>query len=388
MAKRKESLEQTQESKDSLKLALEKLEKDYGVGTVISAGFKPQFYDIISSGSLELDIALGVGGWARGKIVELIGWESSGKSTLTYEAIAQAQNKNIKCVLIDGEHSFDPKYAKAIGVNVEDLIINQPDYGEQGYDVALKLMETGKIGLVVIDSQTALRPKKEIDGEVGASQLGLHARLMSEVMPKILGAAARNNVLVIFISQLREKIGVMFGSPETTNGGHALKFYAHVRARCSKTVLKEGDDAVSNKTTVKIIKNKLAPPFRIAEFNIVYGVGVDRMSELIKVASDLNVINKSGSWYSYGDSKIGQGSEAVATFLSDNPEVANEIRTKVMNLVSTGQADSVIVQGAPESEDFEEPAPEIKDAVGDVPHSMNGFDSDENTMPKGINLNN
>lgn len=340
---------------DILRLALDKIEKDYGKGTVITAGFKPEEYDVTSSGSLGLDTALGIGGYARGKTYEFIGWESSGKSTGTLEAIAQAQQKGEICALIDGEHSFDPIYAKKIGVQVDDLLINQPEYGEQGYNIAMRLIETGRIGMLVIDSQTALLPKKQVDGGMGEGGMGLHAKLMSEAVPKMMAAAARNKVTLIIISQLREKIGIMFGSPETTNGGHALKFYAHARLRWSRvTTNKDGDESISNTTRVKVIKNKLAAPFKIAEFDIIFGEGIDRTTELIKIAVDLDIIKKSGSWFSYSTSKIGQGLDSTKQFFKDNPDFMAEIKVKVLDALKTGVETSVVKVGMPEAEEFDD----------------------------------
>lgn len=347
-------------TKDALQLAIADLEKDYGKGTVITAGFKPEVYDVTSSGSLGLDIALGIGGFAKGKTYEFLGWESSGKSTGTLEAIANAQANGDICALIDGEHSFDPTYAKAVGVNVDALLINQPSYGEQGYNVAMRLMNSGKLGMLVIDSQTSLLPKKVIESDMGEGGMGLHARLMSEAIPKMMAAAARNKVTLIIISQLREKIGVMFGNPETTNGGHALKFYAHGRLRWQRKAApnKDGDEAVSNATTVKVIKNKMAAPFKIAEFDIVYGKGIDRKTELLKLAVDLEIIQKSGSWFAYGDNKIGQGAEAVALFFEDNPEFMAEIKDKVMTSIRGGIDPttklSIVKEGIPELEEFDD----------------------------------
>lgn len=361
MAAKKEKEEKV--SKDALQAALDSLEKDYGKGTVITAGYKPEVYEVTSSGSLNLDIALGIGGLARGKTYEYLGWESSGKSTGTLEAIAYAQKAGGKCALIDGEHSFDPTYAKALGVDVDALLINQPDYGEQGYDIAMRLMNSGQISMLVIDSQTALLPKKVIDSNIGEGAMGLHARLMSEAVPKMMGAAARNKVTLIIISQLREKIGVMFGNPETTNGGHALKFYAHARLRWSKsTANKDGDEAVSNPTTVKVIKNKMAAPFKIAKFDIVYGKGIDRESELIKIAVDLEIIKKSGSWFSYEDSKIGQGLDSAIQFFQDNPDFMEQVKTKVLAAIHGGINTDIsgVKQGLPEAEEYDDETNALK----------------------------
>lgn len=343
------------EKKDALRLALDSIEKDYGKGSVVSSGMKQEVYETSTSGSIGLDIALGIGGLAYGKTYEYFGWESSGKSTGTLEAIAGVQAKGQVAALIDGEHSFDPSYAKKLGVDVDKLLISQPGWGEQGYDISMRLMESGKVKIVVIDSQTALLPKKVIDSNIGEGAMGLHARLMSEAIPKLMASAARNKVILIIISQLREKIGVMFGNPETTNGGHALKFYAHGRIRWSKIAPKTEDDvAVSNPTTAKVVKNKMAPPFRIAKFDIIYNEGIDRAGEILDIATDLEIVQKSGSWFAYGDSKIGQGRAATRTFLLDNPDLMEEIRLKVMAIINAGATTTVVKQGAPEVEEFDD----------------------------------
>lgn len=314
-------------TKKSPSEVMAELNKTYGAGTIVSSNTTKQHVDVISTGSFGLDLATGIGGLPRGKVVEFMGWESSGKSTITLQTIANAQKMGITCALIDGEHSFDSTYAKSLGINTDDLLINQPDYGEQGYDVAEKLMDSG-VGLIIIDSQTALLPKKVIDADAGDTAMGLHARLMSQVVPKLMHKAGQNNCLIIFISQFREKIGVMFGSPETTNGGHALKFYSHMRVEIRKSIDKEES---RNKTRIKIIKNKLANPFGTAEFYINWGTGVDRFQEILDHAVELEIIQKAGSWFSYGETKIGQGFDSVKQLLQDNPELYKEIENKVLN---------------------------------------------------------
>lgn len=318
-------------SKDPLELALMKIAKDHGKGAIFSGDTKPEKVSVISTGSMNLDRATQIGGLPRGRIVEIMGWESSGKSTITLQAIANAQKEGLICALIDGEHSFDPKYAKALGVDVDALLISQPDWGEQGYAIAETLLDSGRVGLIVIDSQTALLPKKRVDGEIGEGAMGLHSRLMSEVVPKIMIKASKNNCLVIFISQFREKLGVVFGDPRTTNGGHALKFYAHMRLEVSRSVSKEDKAAETNEVKVKIIKNKLGKPFKEASFYINWGEGVDVMQEVLDNAIDLDIIKQAGSWFSYGDSKIGQGRETVLNLLIDNEELFKEIKEKVIS---------------------------------------------------------
>jgi len=320
-----------------LEKEIAKLEKDYGKGSIISR--KSGAVEAISTGSLKLDLATGIGGLPRGKVVELMGWESSGKSTVAQKVVANAQAKGLKCLYMDGEFSLDPTYAKALGINMEELMVYQIDEGggEKCYNVAERLIRTGEIGVAIIDSQTSMLPKKVMEGEVGDSAIGLHARLMSTAVPKIMNAAAIGNCLVIFISQFREKIGVMFGSPETTNGGNALKFYAHMRIEVRKSIVKEGDLAVANKTKCKIIKNKLSEPFGTAEFNIIFGKGIDRLGELIDLAVDYEVVKKGGAWFSYGEGENlvkAQGEDKFRELLEANSDFAQEIENQVIQKVN------------------------------------------------------
>lgn len=319
-----------------LQKELAKLEKDYGKGSIISSA-RPEKIEVISTGSLKLDLATGIMGLPRGKVVEIMGWESSGKSTIVQTVVGNAQKQGLVCLYIDGESSLDTKYAKALGVDMDEekLLIHQLDSGggEKGYNIAERLIKTGGLGVVVIDSQTSMLPKKVIEGETGDNAIGLHARMMSQAVPKIMTAAAANNTLVIFVSQFREKIGVMFGSPETTNGGHALKFYSHMRIDVRKTVIKVNEEPVGNKTVCKVIKNKLAPPFGKAEFRINFGEGIDRMEEILDLSEEKGIVSKSGAWYSYGGSNIGQGEANTIKFLKDNPELAKEIEIKVLEKI-------------------------------------------------------
>lgn len=318
-------------SVEKLEETLAKLDKDFGKGTVIKLSDRPQNVEAISTGSLGLDAALGIGGLPRGRIVEIYGPESSGKTTIAIHVIAEAQAKGLRCAIIDAEHAFDSAYAVSLGINEDELIICQPDSGDQGLEVADRLIESGNFGVVLIDSVAALVPKAELDGEMGESKMGLHARLMSQALRKMTASVSKTNTLLIFINQMRDKIGVMFGNPETTTGGNALKFYASVRIdiRRSTTVansIMEGDLKMGNKTTAKVIKNKVAKPFRGAEFDIVYGEGIDKRGELVDHATDKKILQKSGSWYSYQDSKVAQGKDGVKQFFRDNPEVESEIR--------------------------------------------------------------
>lgn len=319
-----------------LKLALDKIEKDYGKGSVMMLGDKQtDTGDAISSGSLGLDVALGVGGFPRGRVVEIYGPESSGKTTIAIHTIAEAQKKGGICAIIDAEHAFDSAYAKKLGVDVDNLLISQPDYGEQALEIADRLISSGAVDVVVVDSVAALVPKSELEGEMGDSKMGLHARLMSQALRKLTATIARTGTICIFINQLREKIGVMFGNPETTTGGNALKFYASVRLDIRRvSQIKDGDVATGNRTRVKVVKNKVAPPFRQVEFDIVFGEGISKIGEIIDMGVDLGILNKSGSWFAYGDSKIGQGRDAVKTFLTDNPEVMDEIEGKIREQLS------------------------------------------------------
>ncbi len=314
-----------------LKLAMDKIEKDYGKGSVMMLGEKGHDpMEVISTGSIGLDVALGVGGLPRGRIIEIYGPESSGKTTVAIHTIAEAQKKGGICAIIDAEHAFDSAYATKLGVDVDSLIISQPDYGEQALEIADRLISSGAVDVVVIDSVAALVPKGELEGEMGESKMGLQARLMSQALRKLTATISRTGCCCIFINQLREKIGVMFGNPETTTGGNALKFYASVRLDIRRiSQIKDGDVANGNRTRVKVVKNKVAPPFRQVEFDIIFGEGISKIGEIIDMGVDLQILQKSGSWYSYNDSKIGQGRDSVKQFLSDNPEVANEIEGKI-----------------------------------------------------------
>ncbi len=316
----------------ALKLTLDKLDKTYGKGTVMKMGDK-QVVDVetISSGSLGLDIALGVGGYPRGRVIEIYGPESSGKTTLTLHAIAEAQKKGGIAAFIDAEHAFDRYYAESLGVDIENLIISQPDNGEQALEIADNLIRSGAIDIVVIDSVAALTPKSEIEGEMGDSKMGLHARLMSQALRKLTGSISKTNCTVMFINQLREKIGVMFGNPETTTGGNALKFYASVRLDIRRsTQIKDTDSNVlGNKTRVKVVKNKVAPPFKLAEFDIMYGKGISKVGEIIDLGVSFEIIRKAGSWFSYDETKLGQGRDAVKALLLDNPELMDELEGKI-----------------------------------------------------------
>jgi recombination protein RecA len=322
----------------ALKLTLDKLDKAYGKGTVMKMSDQA-IVDVesISSGSLGLDIALGVGGYPRGRVIEIYGPESSGKTTLTLHAIAEAQKAGGIAAFIDAEHAFDRTYAGNLGVDIDNLIISQPDNGEQALEITDNLIRSGAIDIVVIDSVAALTPKSEIEGEMGDSKMGLHARLMSQALRKLTGSISKTNCTVIFINQLREKIGVMFGNPETTTGGNALKFYASVRLDIRRsTQIKNTDGGVmGNKTRVKVVKNKVAPPFRLCEFDIMYGEGISKVGEILDVAVEQEIIKKSGSWFSYGDTKLGQGRDAVKALIKDNPELMDELEQKVRATINS-----------------------------------------------------
>tara|TARA_B100001146_G_scaffold225257_1_gene249101 strand:+ start:27511 stop:28518 length:1008 start_codon:yes stop_codon:yes gene_type:complete len=321
----------------ALKLTLDKLDKTYGKGTVMKMGDSAvEEVDVIPTGSLGLDIALGVGGYPRGRVVEIYGPESSGKTTLTLHAIAEAQKKGGIAAFIDAEHAFDRYYAEKLGVDIENLIISQPDNGEQALEIADNLIRSGAIDIIIIDSVAALTPKSEIEGEMGDSKMGLHARLMSQALRKLTGSISKTKCTVVFINQLREKIGVMFGNPETTTGGNALKFYASVRLdiRRSTQIKDSNSEVQGNKTRVKIIKNKVAPPFKTAEFDIMYGEGISKVGEVIDLGVDFEIIKKSGSWYSYDDTKLGQGRDAVKTLLLDNPELMEELEQKIKEAIA------------------------------------------------------
>ncbi|SFN21393.1 recombination protein RecA [Paenimyroides ummariense] len=323
----------------ALQLTLDKLDKTYGKGTVMKLGDSAvEEVDAIPSGSLGLDLALGVMGYPRGRIIEIYGPESSGKTTLTLHAIAEAQKAGGIAAFIDAEHAFDRFYAQKLGIDIDNLIISQPDNGEQALEIAENLIRSGAIDIVVIDSVAALTPKSEIEGEMGDSKMGLHARLMSQALRKLTGTISKTNCTVFFINQLREKIGVMFGNPETTTGGNALKFYASVRLDIRKsTQIKDGDNVMGNRTKVKIIKNKVAPPFRTAEFDIMYGEGISKTGEILDLAVDFEIVKKSGSWFSYGDTKLGQGRDAVKALIKDNPELQEELEDRIKQHIKEDQ---------------------------------------------------
>ncbi|HIE74460.1 MAG TPA: recombinase RecA [Flavobacteriales bacterium] len=315
----------------ALEITLGKLEKSYGKGVVMKLGDKVvEKIDAIPSGSMGLDIAMGVGGYPRGRVVEIYGPESSGKTTLTIHAIAEVQKQGGIAAFIDAEHAFDSDYAASLGVDTDNLLISQPDNGEQALEIADHLISSGAIDLVVIDSVAALTPKSEIEGEMGDSKMGLHARLMSQALRKLTATISKTGCTCMFINQLRMKIGIMFGNPETTTGGNALKFYASVRLDIRRIgAIKDGDGIIGNRTRVKVVKNKVAPPFRMAEFDIMFGKGISRSGEVLDIAVDHEIINKSGSWFAYNDTKLGQGRDAVKTMLEDNPELSEEIETKI-----------------------------------------------------------
>ena len=315
----------------ALELTLGKLEKTYGQGVVMKLGDRVvQDIDSIPTGSLNLDIALGVGGYPRGRVIEIFGPESSGKTTLTIHAIAEVQKQGGVAAFIDAEHAFDASYANSLGVDIDNLYISQPDNGEQALEIADHLISSGAIDLVVIDSVAALTPKSEIEGEMGDSKMGLHARLMSQALRKLTATINKTNCTVIFINQIRMKIGVMFGNPETTSGGNALKFYSSVRLDIRRIgSIKNGDSIIGNRTRVKVVKNKVAPPFNKVEFDIMFGKGISRSGELLDMAVELDIVKKSGSWFSYAETKLGQGRESVVNMLIDNPELSNEIQLKI-----------------------------------------------------------
>ncbi|SCI98715.1 Recombinase A [uncultured Clostridium sp.] len=315
----------------ALNSALSQIEKDFGKGSVMKLGEAGGMaIDVIPTGSIGLDIAVGIGGLPKGRIVEIYGPESSGKTTVTLHAVAEAQKQGGIAAFIDAEHALDPVYAKALGVDVDNLIVSQPDTGEQGLEIAEALIRSGAIDIIVVDSVAALVPKAEIEGDMGDSHVGLQARLMSQALRKLTGSIKKSNCVAIFINQLREKVGVMFGSPETTTGGRALKFYSSVRLDVRKIdTIKQGDKVMGSRTRVKVVKNKVAPPFKQCEFDIMYGEGISKVGDLLDIAADIDIVKKSGAWYSYNDTKLGQGRENVKKFLSDNPDLTEEIEALV-----------------------------------------------------------
>ena len=337
-----EAKENAKERLKALQLTIDKLEKTYGKGTIMKLGDEAvEQIEAISTGSITLDSALGIGGLPKGRIVEIYGPESSGKTTLAIQTIANCQRNGGIAAFIDAEHAFDRLYAQKLGVNLEDLLISQPDNGEQALEIADNLIRSGAIDILVIDSVAALTPKSEIEGEMGDSKMGLHARLMSQALRKLTATISRTGCCCIFINQLREKIGVMFGNPETTTGGNALKFYASVRLDIRRIgQIKDGDNVVGNRTKVKIVKNKLAPPFRTAEFDILYGEGISKVGEIVDLGVDKGIIKKAGSWFSYGDTKLSQGRDSVKQLLLDNPELADELEGKIRSAMTDVPADT------------------------------------------------
>lgn len=320
----------------ALQLTMDRLEKSYGKGTIMKLGDNAvEDVDVIPTGSLTLDLALGIKGYPKGRVIEIYGPESSGKTTLTIHAIAECQKQGGIAAFIDAEHAFDATYAQALGVNIDELIISQPDNGEQALEIADNLIRSGAIDLLIVDSVAALTPKAEIEGEMSDSQMGLQARLMSKALRKLTSSIKKANCCTIFINQLREKIGVMFGNPETTTGGNALKFYASVRLDIRRaSQIKNGDEVIGNRTRLKVVKNKVAPPFRKAEFDIMYGEGISKVGEVIDLGVDHNIIKKAGSWFSYGDTKLGQGRDAVKQLLDDNPELMEELEQKIVEALN------------------------------------------------------
>jgi len=330
------SKEVNKEKLKALQLTMDKMEKTFGKGAVMKLGDAPiEKMDVIPSGSVTLDLALGVGGFPKGRIVEIYGPESSGKTTLAIHAIAEVQKQGGIAAIVDAEHAFDQFYAEKLGVDVANLLISQPDNGEQALEIADNLIRSGAIDLLVVDSVAALTPKAEIEGEMGDSQMGLQARLMSKALRKLTGSISKANCCCIFINQLREKIGVMFGNPETTTGGNALKFYSSIRLDIRRAAqIKDGEDVIGNRVKVKVVKNKVAPPFKKAEFDIMYGGGISKVGEIIDLGVDLNILKKAGSWFSYGETRLGQGRDAVKALIADNPELMDELEAKIKDLLS------------------------------------------------------
>jgi recombination protein RecA len=329
----------TSEKLKALQLTMDKIDKSYGKGSIMRMGDRvAEDVPAISSGSIGLDAAMGVGGYPKGRIVEIYGPESSGKTTLAIHAIAEAQKAGGIAAIIDAEHAFDPGYARKLGVDIDELLISQPDNGEQALEIADNLIRSGAIDIVVIDSVAALTPKAEIEGEMGDSKMGLQARLMSQALRKLTANINRTKTCCIFINQLREKIGVMFGNPETTTGGNALKFYASMRLDIRRIgSIKDGEESTGNHTRVKVVKNKVAPPFKKAEFDIMYGEGISKTGEIVDLGVEFGIVKKSGSWFSYGETKLGQGREAVKNLIKDNPELARELETKIMEAITKGK---------------------------------------------------
>jgi recombination protein RecA len=331
MATNEKNTDKNSEKMKALRLTMDKIDKDFGKGSVMMMNERSQEPQaVISTGSIGLDVALGVGGLPKGRVVEIYGPESSGKTTLATHVIAEAQKKGGMCAIIDAEHAFDAGYARRLGVDVDNLLISQPDYGEQGLEIADRLILSGALDVVVIDSVAALVPKGELEGEMGDSKMGLQARLMSQALRKLTATISKTNCCCIFINQLREKIGVMFGNPETTTGGNALKFYSSVRLDIRRIAqIKDGDESIGNHVKVKVVKNKVAPPFRIAEFDIIFGSGISKTGEIIDMGVEFGIIQKSGSWFSYDSTKLGQGRDAVKQLLIDNPELSAELEGKI-----------------------------------------------------------
>jgi recombination protein RecA len=324
----------------ALKLTMDKIDKDFGKGSVMMMNERGEYLmEVISTGSIGLDAALGVGGLPKGRVIEIYGPESSGKTTIAIHVIAEAQKKGGMCAIIDAEHAFDSAYAQRLGVDIDNLLISQPDYGEQALEIADRLILSGALDVVVIDSVAALVPKGELEGEMGDSKMGLQARLMSQALRKLTATISKTNTICIFINQLREKIGVMFGNPETTTGGNALKFYSSVRLDIRRmSQIKDGEEAVGNRVKVKVVKNKVAPPFRTAEFDIIFGEGISKVGEILDSGVEMGIVQKSGSWFSYNTDKLGQGRESVKQLLKDNAELANEIENKIREKIKELQS--------------------------------------------------
>ncbi len=331
MAQTEKNTDKNSEKLKALRLTIDKIDKDFGKGSVMMMNERSQEPQaVISTGSIGLDVALGIGGLPKGRVIEIYGPESSGKTTLAIHVIAEAQKKGGMCAIIDAEHAFDSAYARRLGVDVDNLLISQPDYGEQGLEIADRLILSGALDVVVIDSVAALVPKSELEGEMGDSKMGVQARLMSQALRKLTATISKTNCCCIFINQLREKIGVMFGNPETTTGGNALKFYSSVRLDIRRIAqIKDGDESIGNRVKVKVVKNKVAPPFRLAEFDIIFGSGISKTGEIIDMGVELGIVQKSGSWFSYDSTKLGQGRDAVKQLLVDNPELSAELEGKI-----------------------------------------------------------